>query len=263
MPLEEKYLELIRKAVPDAADPDALSRLSSLYDCVVATNEKINITSLVSPIDVTLKHIIDSLTLFLEPEFKKFLKKDKKVCDIGCGGGFPGLPVASLAPEMDLAMIDSTEKKITALAENSALLGLSQIRPVWGRGEELSSPKGLHREQYDLCISRAVARLPVLCELCLPFVKVGGIFIAMKGMKAKEEVEDSRKAIPMLGGKLKKITEISLDLSFAEEMDFSEEEKEKIREFSSALRYLVVIEKCKQTQPNFPRKWSQITKKTL
>lgn len=263
MPLEEKYLDLIRTAIPIAADPAALSRLSLLYDRVVETNEKINITSLVSPIDVTLKHIIDSLTLFLEPEFKNAFQKGKKVCDIGCGGGFPGLPIASVCPEISLTMIDSTEKKISALSENASLLGLDRIRPVWGRGEELASPNGAHREMYDLCVSRAVARLPVLCELCLPFVKVGGLLIAMKGQKAKEEIEDSKNAIPMLGGKLKKITEIELDLSFAEEMNFSAEEKEKIREFSSALRFLVVIEKCKPTQKNYPRKWSQITKKTL
>lgn len=263
MPLEEKYLFLIKKAIPEAADQASLARLSELYDRVVKTNEKINITSLLSPIDVTLKHIIDSLTLFLEPDFKKSLQKGSSVCDIGCGGGFPGLPIAALSPETSLSMIDSTEKKITALTENAELLGLSEVHPVWGRGEELASPKGAHREKYDLCVSRAVARLPVLCELCLPFVKVGGLFIAMKGMKAKEELEESRKAIPMLGGKLKKITELSCDLSFAMEMDFTPEEKEKIVEFSSAIRYLIVIEKVRPTQPNFPRKWSQITKKTL
>lgn len=264
MPLEGKYLELIKKAVPKIDSDAVLERLSLLYDRVVETNEKINITSLVSPIDVTLKHIIDSLTLIELDEFQKMREKGARFCDIGCGGGFPGLPIASVYPELSLTMIDSTEKKITALGENAEALSLSNVIPLWGRGEELASAKGgAHREKYDFCMSRAVANLPVLTELCLPFVKVGGVFCALKGMKTLEEVESSRKAIPMLGGKLLDVKEVKIDLDFALDMDFSPEEKEKIREFASASRYFVVIEKKKATQSIYPRKWAQMTKKPL
>lgn len=264
MPLEQKYLDLIAKSLPAASDPAALERLSFLYDRVVETNEKINITSLVSPIDVTLKHIIDSLTLLNLEEFQKAREKKESFCDIGCGGGFPGLPLASVSPEISLTMIDSTEKKILALGENAKALGLENVNPLWGRGEELAAAKGgLYREKFDFVMSRAVAYLPVLCELCLPFLKVGGVFCAMKGMKTQEEVKDSMRAIPMLGGKLKEVKEVKINLDFAYDLDFTEEEKTKIREFTDASRYFVVIEKKKNTQSIYPRKWAQMTKKSL
>lgn len=262
MPLEKKYQDLIGSIIPSANDDAVKTRLSNLFDRVVETNEKINITSLVSPIDVTLKHIVDSLSLYLYPDFQKAVGEKKNVCDIGCGGGFPGLPVACLSPETCITMIDSTEKKILALKDNAKELDLPFVFPVWGRGEELAGVKGKHREKYDLCVSRAVAGLHVLCELCLPFVKKGGVFVAMKGARAKEELEESLRAIPMLGGSLKEVFEIQLKTDM-DLQEFSEEERSKIEEFLSSSRFLIVIEKKKQTQPQFPRKWSQMTKKPL
>ncbi len=262
MPLEEKYLRLIANTVP-LVDETAKKRLSGLFDCVVETNGRINITSLTSPIDATLKHLIDSLTLFSYPEFVRRVENGAYLCDIGCGGGFPGLPLSCVMPEMDITMIDSTEKKIRALEENAAKLALPRVKPVWGRGEDLAGKGGAHREQYDVCVSRAVARLPVLLELCLPFVKVGGLFIALKGQKTDEELEMSRKAIPMLGGELKEVFEIPLSAEESLVAEFSEEEQEKIREFFSASRTLVVVEKKKPTNPIYPRKWAQMTKKSL
>ncbi len=264
MPLEEKYLQLLSAFLPEVVGGREKERFSLLYDRVMETNKEINITSLVSPIDVTLKHFLDSLTLFMNDEFKNGVRSGKTVCDIGCGGGFPGLPIASVAPKVPLTMVDSTEKKVTALGKNAKLLGLENITPVWGRGEELASAKGgKYREKFDICVSRAVASLPVLCELCLPFVRVGGTFYAMKGMKAHQEVEDAKKAIPMLGGSLKAIQEIRLDLSLVDTSLFSDEEKMKIEEFFSSSRYLVIIEKKKPTMPIYPRKWAQMTKKSL
>ncbi len=264
MPLDEKYLRLIQSIIPQAQDPMIIQRLSQLYDRVLITNEKINITSLVSPIDVTLKHFLDSLSLFSSPVFRKGFSAGVEICDFGCGGGFPGLPLACVNPEQKITMIDSTEKKIRALDENAVSLSLSGIVPVWGRGEELSAVKGgIYREAFDLCVSRAVAALPILCELCLPFVKVGGMLIAMKGQKAMEEVEDSRRAIPALGGVLKEVQEITFDSSRVSLSDFSDEEKEKIETFFSSKRYLVVIEKKKKTAPQYPRKWAQMVKKHL
>lgn len=264
MPLEQKYLDLIGKAVPEASDPSVLVRFSDLYDLVVETNQRINITSLTSPIDVTLKHIIDSLALLSVSEVKTKLDSGVKCCDIGCGGGFPGLPVACSFPDLSLTMIDSTAKKILALKENAQRLGLNAVEPISGRGEDLASAKkGYYREKFHLCFSRAVARLPVLCELCLPFVEVGGLFVPMKGMQTEDEVKESLRAIPMLGGKLQDVREIKIDLSFADEMDFSQDEKTKIAEFASSSRYVVLIEKKKNTSSIYPRTWAQMTKKSL
>jgi len=264
MPLEQRYLDLITQAVPCAKEKNVLSRLSELFDLVVETNQKINITSLTSPIDVTLKHVIDSLSLLMVPEVLTRLKSGVQSCDIGCGGGFPGLPVACVFPDLPLTMIDSTAKKIAALTENAGLLGLSRVCPVSGRGEELASAKiGPHREKYQLCFSRAVARLPVLCELCLPFVEVGGLFVAMKGLQADDEVKESLRAIPMLGGKLLDVREIKLELDYASSTEFNTEEIAKISDFSSASRYVVLIEKKKKTLDIYPRKWAQMTKKSL
>ncbi len=264
MPLEQKYLDLIRFAIPQADDAEVLKRLSQLFDLVVETNQRINITSLVSPIDATLKHLIDSLTLLAVPEVKALMDRGVNCCDIGCGGGFPGLPVSCAYPDLPLTMIDSTAKKITALNDNAEKLGLSSVCGISGRGEDLASSKsGLYREKFQLCFSRAVARLPVLCELCLPFVAVGGLFAAMKGMQAEEEVKESLRAIPMLGGKLLDVREVKIELDYDSSSDFSMEELEKIRDFSSASRFVVLIEKKKKTLDIYPRSWAQMTKKVL
>lgn len=264
MPLERKYLDLIQNALPELNDRAAFDKLSALYDLVVETNQKINITSLVSPIDVTLKHLLDSLSLLLVKEVREKLGSGVSTCDIGCGGGFPGLPIACAFPALPLTMIDSTAKKIAALSDNAQRLGLNAVNPICGRGEDLASSKnGKYREKYELCFSRAVARLPVLCELCLPFVQVGGLFCAMKGMQTEEEVKESLRAIPMLGGKLLDVREIKIDLDFASTLSFDDDELAKIREFSSASRYVVLIEKKKKTLDIYPRTWAQMTKKTL
>ncbi len=264
MPLERKYLNLIRFAVPKADNEDVLDRLSYLYDLVVETNQRINITSLVSPIDATLKHLIDSLTLLSVPEVNALMERGVNCCDIGCGGGFPGLPLACAYPDLPLTMIDSTAKKIVALNENAEKLALLSVRGISGRGEDLASSRsGIYREKFQLCFSRAVARLPVLCELCLPFVDVGGLFAAMKGMQAEEEVKESLRAIPMLGGKLVDVRELKIDLDYDSSSDFSSEELEKIHDFSSASRFVVLIEKKKKTLDVYPRSWAQMTKKAL
>lgn len=263
MPLEKKYLDLIFAAVPATFSQDALDRFSKLYDCVVETNNKINITSLVSPIDVTLKHIVDSLTLLLHPEIRSAAQVGKKFCDIGCGGGFPGLPLSCAYPHLSITMIDSTAKKILALKENAKILDLPNVLALSGRGEELASKNAPYREQFDVCVSRAVASLPILCELCLPFVKPGGLFFAMKGQKTMEEVELAKNAPSMLGATFEEVFEIPLLLNGFSLDEFDCDEKEKINEFFDSLRYLVVMRKKKATQPQFPRKWAQMLKKPL
>ena len=201
MKLEQRYLDLLSQCIPDQLlDPDKLLRFAALYERLNLTNEKINVTSITDPVGVTLKHFADSLSLGSVPEFLTAAKNGADVCDVGCGGGFPGLPLAIAFPHLRITMIDSTEKKIRALAENADALALSNVTPVSGRGENLAGFERDDRERFDAAFSRAVADLPVLCELCLPFVKPGGYFFALKGARAEEELAASRRAIETLGG---------------------------------------------------------------
>lgn len=261
--LSQSYLDLITKLLPGIMDEDAMQRLSALYDCIVETNEKINITSLTSPIDVSLKHFADSLSLFKNPLFSEMISMSPNVCDIGCGGGFPGLPLACARPDLSLTMIDSTEKKISALRENAQRLGLSCVEPVWGRGEDLAGKGGSYRSKYDVCVSRAVARLPILLELCLPFLKKGGVFFAMKGVMAEEELNESRRAITTLGGELVELYQIEFPSFDPASFSLSAEEVKSLTDFVSSSRYLVVVRKKKDTPMLYPRAWAQMKKKSL
>ncbi len=264
MPLEKKYQDLLAAVVPEAGlDAEKLEEFSRLFDLILQTNEKLNITSITAPLSVVLKHFADSLALFGNAGFRAALEKAEVLCDIGCGGGFPGLPIAIAAPEKKIVMVDSTEKKIHALCENAASLSLSRVVPVWGRGEELAGKGGELREAVDLCFSRAVARFPVLCELCLPFVKPGGVFFALKGMKAPEELEEARAAIPRLGGKLLACQKVEWSLPAALPGSFTEEEKREMTEFFTSDRYLILVRKIKSTPSAYPRKWAQMTKRPL
>ena len=262
MPLEEKYLSLLNALIPQVT-PKALERLSVLFDLVLDTSRKINITSLKSPMEIVLKHFADSLSLVQSPAFCARADAGESACDIGCGGGFPGLPVACLYPHLPLTMIDSTEKKITCLRENAKALELSHITPVWGRGEALAQASGAMRESFAMAFSRAVARLPVLCELCLPFVKKGGVFFALKGLRAEEELAESRHAIALLGGKVAEVIDVSFSAPCVDLSLFSAEEKSIFDEFFLAKRAIIVLEKVKNTPPMYPRAWGKMTKKSL
>ena len=261
--LSNVYLDLISELLPGILCDDAKNRLSLLFDCIVETNERINITSLTSPIDVSLKHFADSLSLFLNPLFSKMTERSPRVCDVGCGGGFPGLPLACVRPDLSLTMIDSTEKKISALQKNAEHLGLSCVIPVCGRGEDLAGKGGAYRGKYDVCISRAVARLPVLLELCLPFLKKGGVFFAMKGVMTQEELNESRRAISTLGAELVELHRISFPSIDTTSLSLSKEEHESLSDFISSSRYLIVVRKKADTPIKFPRAWAQMKNNPL
>ncbi len=192
-------------------------------------NEKINITSITDDIEIDIKHFIDSLTPLLTGLFNE----KKKIIDIGTGGGFPGVPLKIVRNELDITLLDSLNKRIIFLNEVINSLGLKEIEAVHKRAEELSR-KEEYREQYDICISRAVASLNTLSEYCIPFVKKGGYFISMKGPDVEEELKESENAIKILGGKVidKKI--ITLPMS---EINHS----------------LIIIEKVKETPTKYPR----------
>lgn len=192
-------------------------------------NEKINITSITDDVEIDLKHFLDSLTPFTTSLFNG----NKKIIDIGTGGGFPGIPLKILNRELDIVLLDSLNKRIGFLNEVIETLGLNNIIAMHGRAEELSI-KPLYREQFDICISRAVASLNTLSEYCIPFVKVGGHFISMKGPDVMEELRESKNAIKLLGGEIVDTKLINLPQS-------------------DIVHSLIIIEKIKETPTKYPR----------
>ncbi|NLY09113.1 MAG: 16S rRNA (guanine(527)-N(7))-methyltransferase RsmG [Tissierellia bacterium] len=176
--------------------PTQEKEFESYRDMILEWNEKFNITSLTEEKDMEIKHFLDSIS----PLLLKELETTSSVLDMGTGGGFPGIPLKIMKPEWKMVLADSLNKRIKFLQEVISELKLKDIEAVHGRAEEMAR-KSEFREKFDMVISRAVAPLPTLAEYCIPFVKVGGFFIAMKGSAAEEELEQAEKAIKILGGK--------------------------------------------------------------
>jgi len=202
-------------------------------------NEKINITTITDDFEIDIKHFIDSIT----PLTTGLFKDNIKVIDIGTGGGFPGLPLKIMKRDLDVLLVDSTMKKINFLNDVINKIGLEKIQAIHGRAEEMGRDP-LYREKFDVAISRAVAQLNTLCEYCLPFVKVGGYFISMKGSDIDEELKEASNSIKVLGGKLKEVKLIKLPLS---DINHS----------------LIIIEKIKETATKYPRGGGKPRKKPL
>lgn len=189
-------------------------------------NEKMNLTAITEPEEVILKHFIDSLTII------PYLKEANTVLDIGTGAGFPGIPLKILEENKKFTLLDSLNKRIIFLQTIINELELKNIQAIHGRAEEFVSKE---RETYDIVTSRAVARLNVLLEYMLPFVKVGGRCICMKSFEIEEELKEAKKAIEILGGEIEKIDEITLPNT-------------------DIKRKIVVIKKVKNTLSKYPRK---------
>lgn len=191
-----------------------------------------NLTAITEFDDVMKKHFTDSLSLV--KAYSEIRTEKLKVIDIGTGAGFPGIPLKIVFPQIELTLLDSLQKRLKFLQEVIDQLGLGEVELIHGRAEDFCKPS-MKREQYDLCVSRAVANLATLSELCLPYVKVGGKFIPYKSEKAEEEVKAAKKAIGLLGGEVKDQIEFELPES-------------------NIGRTLVVIEKKNATPKKFPRK---------
>ncbi len=164
-----------------------------LTEHMLTVNEHFNLTAIREPERVILLHYIDSIVC------SALFPEGATVVDVGCGAGFPSLPLAIVRPDLHITALDSTAKRVTYVAETARLLGLDGITPLVGRAEELAQ-NASYRERFDCATARAVAALPVLCELCLPFVKVGGQFIAMKGRGGEAELASAKNAVRLLGG---------------------------------------------------------------
>jgi 16S rRNA (guanine527-N7)-methyltransferase len=176
---------------------EAIPKLLAYRDSTLEWNNKVNLTAITNPDDFIQKHYVDSLLCVDAPE----VTQAHKILDVGTGGGFPGIPLAIFFPEKNFVLLDSLQKRLKIVREMAENIGLRNIEIVHGRAEDLARMSKF-REQFDLCVSRAVANLSTLSELCMPFVKVGGTFLAYKGPNCNGEVSVALKAIHMLGGKL-------------------------------------------------------------
>lgn len=172
-----------------------LQQFDLYYQLLIEWNEKINLTAITEPGEVAVKHMIDSLSCLDE----KVFPQNCTVIDVGTGAGFPGIPLKIFRPDIKLTLLDSLNKRIKFLQEVADKLELADVQCIHARAEEGARNKQL-RDAFDVAVSRAVARLQVLAEYCMPFVKKGGSFVALKGMKYAEESADAQKALKILGG---------------------------------------------------------------
>ena len=210
-------------------DEKKIERFKQFKELLKEWNEKINITAITDDVEIDIKHFLDSVTIFKTGK----ISADKKIIDIGTGGGFPGVPINIIEEGTDVTLFDSLNKRLIFLNEVISQLGLNNIRTIHGRAEEYGR-KEEYREMFDIATSRAVASLDTLSEYCLPFVKVGGYFVALKGPEVEEEIKDSQEAIKILGGTIEDRIDVKLPSS-------------------DIVHNLLVIKKIKQTPTKYPR----------
>lgn len=215
---------------------DALEKLDRYFELLIKTNETLNLTRVTEPREVETKHILDSLSLLSLPELAG------SVADVGTGAGIPGAVLAAARADLALTLIDSTEKKLRFVDKALEECGIKNAVTLHARAEELGRD-AKYRQRFDTVVARAVANLASLCEYCLPLVKVGGAFIAMKTERADEELAEAKSAVEELGGELEYIRELTLP--------------------DGARRALIVIKKISQTPPKYPRSQKNIAKSPI
>ncbi|MDP4104998.1 MAG: 16S rRNA (guanine(527)-N(7))-methyltransferase RsmG [Bacillota bacterium] len=228
MKIEQFVAMLAEKGID--LTPEQLDQFERYYQILVEWNEKMNLTAITDKDEVYLKHFYDSISAAFYFDFSKPIQ----LCDVGAGAGFPSIPLKIVFPSIELTIVDSLNKRITFLNHLASQLKLDHVHFIHDRAETFGVNPD-HREKYDVVTARAVARMSVLSELCLPLVKQGGRFIAMKAAHASEELEQGKKAITLFGGVVEDTFTFTLPIEESE-------------------RNIIVIKKTKITPKKYPRK---------
>lgn len=214
-----------------------IEKFFKYMNLLIEWNKKINLTAIIEPKDIIIKHFVDCGTLL------KYLNSNEKVIDIGTGAGFPGIPLKILDESLDITLVDSLNKRVNFLNEVVLNLNLNKIKIIHSRAEDLAKNME-YREKFDKVVSRAVANLTTLSEYDLPFLKIKGKFLGMKSLEIEEEIENARKAIDILGGKIEKVDKFDL-------ID------------SDIGRSIVIISKKNRTPKQYPRRAGKPLKEPL
>jgi 16S rRNA (guanine527-N7)-methyltransferase len=228
MKIEQFVAMLAEKGID--LTPQQLEQFEIYYQTLVEWNEKMNLTAITEKGEVYLKHFYDSISAAFYFDFSKPIQ----LCDVGAGAGFPSIPLKIVFPSIELTIVDSLNKRITFLNHLASQLKLNHVHFIHDRAETFGINPN-YREKYDVVTARAVARMSVLSELCLPLAKQGGTFIAMKAAHAREELEQGKKAIALLGGLVEDTFTFTLPIEESE-------------------RNIIVIKKTKSTPKKYPRK---------
>ena len=240
--LEPAELELLRDGAMQLGvelDEAQLGKFSVFTSLLLEWNQKFNLTRITDTRDITLKHYLDSLTCLAAAKFPL----DARVVDVGAGAGFPGIPIEIARPDLNVALLDATRKRIAFLEEVVERLALAGISLLLGRAED-AGHDALRREFYDISVARAVARMNVLVEYCLPLVRVGGFALLQKGPDVDEELSEARPAITLLGGEMESVVTLNLP-------------------HSDAIRKLVIIRKILTAPVAYPRRPAVIQREPL
>ena len=214
-----------------------ISQFMTYMEMLIEKNKLLNLTAITEPKEIITKHFLDSLTA------EKFIPQGANVIDVGCGAGFPGLPLKIARDDISLTLLDSLAKRLAFIEGVLNKAGVQNAKCVHARAEDGARDKA-YREKYDVALSRAVANMAVLCEYCLPYVKVGGLFLALKGPAAQEEIENAINAIKTLGGEVVEISETAVP-------------------FTDLLHKIVVIKKVRPCPKQYPRKAGTPSKKPI
>lgn len=237
----EQFRDILAQRGIDLSERQ-LQQFADYYQVLVATNKHVNLTAITEKPAVYLKHFYDSLTGALA--YPQLQNQDLTICDIGAGAGFPSLPLKIVFPQLKITIVDSLQKRINFLDELVSQLGLTDVNLIHDRAETFAGKKSKNREAFDIVTARAVAKMSVLSELCLPATKIGGVFLAYKGSAGEDELQAAEPAIHKLGGQVNQVAKLKLPID-------------------DEPRQIIVVDKVVKTPPKYPRRPGLPAKKPL